>query len=379
MAGKGNDPILALVGQTYDAALDQSLWAELVPEIGRTFQSPSCTVHLIHPRSTGVTFLGCTENISKNMDSYTAHHHSIDLWAAGAQRAGLGTIVTGEELISDRDFIRTEFFNDWCRAADQRYFVGAVLNLGNDRGAVGIHRPPDGDEYTTEDKRRVSAFIPHLKRALLIRQQLGDAVLERQASLDALQRTATATLVVTKEGRILYANARAESLLRQGDAIRGIAGRLVTVDRVSSGKLAMAIGRAAEGAAGESAPVSPTLVIAREDRLPLTLMVAPMRPARDGLGGTAPAVMVFVRDPELPTPSVEALRGLFGLTAAEASIAAGLANGLSIEAIAASHRISLNTARTHLKRALAKTGTRRQAELVALLLRSVATMASGPG
>lgn len=378
MAGTNHDAILALIGQTYDAALDETLWTRLVPEIGRTFDSPSCTVHLIHPHSTGVTFLGCTENISKNMGSYTAHHHNIDLWAAGAQKVGLGTIVTGEELISDRDFIRTEFFNDWCRAADQRYFVGAVLNLGGDRGAVGIHRPPDGEEYTAEDKRRVASFIPHLRRALQTRLQLGNATLERRASLDALERTGTATLVVTKGGHILYANALAESLLRQGDAIRGVSGRLATVDRVASGKLATAIGKAAEGAGGNSAPVTPTLVIAREGRLPLTLMVAPMRPARDGFGGTAPTAMVFVRDPELPTPSAQALQGLFGLTAAEASISAALANGLSIETIAASHRISLNTARTHLKRALAKTGTRRQAELVVLLLRSVATMVSNP-
>src|SRR5690348_11800972 len=103
-------------------------------------------------------------------------------------------------------------------------------------------------------------------------------------------------------------------------------------------------------------------------------MVAPLRPAKDGFGGSIPAAIVFIRDAEQSTPSIEALRGLFGLTAAEAGVALAIAKGRSLDAIAASHRVSLNTARTHLKNILSKTGTRRQAELVALLLRSVATM-----
>ncbi len=58
----------------------------------------------------------------------------------------------------------------------------------------------------------------------------------------------------------------------------------------------------------------------------------------------------------------------------EAAIAAALASGRSIDEFAASQRISLNTARTHLKSIFAKTGTRRQAQLVALLCQTVAML-----
>lgn len=66
------------------------------------------------------------------------------------------------------------------------------------------------------------------------------------------------------------------------------------------------------------------------------------------------------------------LESLFGLTAAEARAAAALCEGLEPAAIAQQAGVQPNTVNAHLKRALAKTGTRRQAALVALLLRSAA-------
>ena len=59
---------------------------------------------------------------------------------------------------------------------------------------------------------------------------------------------------------------------------------------------------------------------------------------------------------------------MFGLTRAEGSLAILIANGKTLEEIAASLYISIHTARTHLKRILLKTDTGRQAELLRLIL-----------
>ena len=52
-----------------------------------------------------------------------------------------------------------------------------------------------------------------------------------------------------------------------------------------------------------------------------------------------------------------------------------LCEGKSLNDITAAYGISINTAKTHLKSILAKTGTSRQAQLVTVLLQSVATLA----
>ena len=68
------------------------------------------------------------------------------------------------------------------------------------------------------------------------------------------------------------------------------------------------------------------------------------------------------------TPSAQALQSRFGLTRAEARVVQGLADGRSVKRIAEELDVSLETARTHAKRAMQKTDTHRQAELVSLVL-----------
>jgi DNA-binding CsgD family transcriptional regulator len=74
-------------------------------------------------------------------------------------------------------------------------------------------------------------------------------------------------------------------------------------------------------------------------------------------------------DPDIAgTPSPTLLQELFGLTAAEAVFAAEISRGDGMQAVAERLSIAPTTARTHLTRIFEKTGTRRQAELVRLLM-----------
>jgi DNA-binding CsgD family transcriptional regulator len=86
--------------------------------------------------------------------------------------------------------------------------------------------------------------------------------------------------------------------------------------------------------------------------------------------------LVFIRDPQAPI-AVSRLRDLFGLTRTEGLVAAALAQGHALDDIAAGMDIGVATVRSHLKRILAKTGTHRQAEAVALMARSVGTRLAG--
>jgi DNA-binding CsgD family transcriptional regulator len=103
-------------------------------------------------------------------------------------------------------------------------------------------------------------------------------------------------------------------------------------------------------------------------RRPLLLLVSPFGAGR---------ALVRATDPEEAMPcSATILRALYGLTSAEVEVANGLVRGATIEEIADARGTSVATARTQLKMLLAKTDTRRQAELVRLLLRLPRSSAS---
>ncbi len=374
----GDDPQLsALIGRIYDAALDETLWAGLASEIAAAMASSSTVIATVRPGGLGTQFLSKTENYAaRAMADWASYYHQHDVWAARGAELGMGDVWASKDLIADAEFERTEFCQDWCRTLDIFYVVGSVMPVAADQIAIiGIHRGRGGGTYEESDKRRVAQIVPHLRRALQLRDRLVEVPLVRHAGCEAFERTGFASLVVDSNGRLLYANAAATTVLRQGDGLHTSGERVRTREATSGERLAMLIRTAAAAAAGKGSSAGGALAIPRGDRLPLTALVAPFRPAREGLGAPLPAAIVFLRDPEEVTPSSLLLRDLFGLTPTEASLAAALAEGKALEAIATAHRISLYTARTHLKSIFAKTGTRRQAELVARLLGSVATLA----
>jgi DNA-binding CsgD family transcriptional regulator len=95
--------------------------------------------------------------------------------------------------------------------------------------------------------------------------------------------------------------------------------------------------------------------------------------AQPRVGSEQPTAAVYVIDPGATRPlNEDNLRELYGLTRAEAAIAALLTQGCTAEEAAKRTGVTMNTIRTHLKRTLEKTGCRRQAELVALVLRTSA-------
>lgn len=377
--GTRQDPhgrVLDLIGQVYDAALDERLWPHLAPRIAETFAATSTALHTRDIRRGSVDLLGLTENFRPEyLASYEEYYAPRDVWVERALKVGPARIVASKDLIADPELERTEIYNDWFRLLDIYYVVGSVFPVAGDEiGVIGIHRPHASSTFDEPDKALVGCFVPHLQGALQLRRRLGEVGIVRGAAIETLDRSATATLVVDGEGRVVHANSCAERLLHGGDGVRGLRGRVIAESPAAQMRLARLIREAAATAAGQGDRPAGTMAIPRPERLPLTVMVAPLRAAGDGFGLAVPAAIVFIRDPEASTLAVSALRDLFGLTAAEARLAGELADGHSLEQAAAGLRVTLNTVRTHLKGVFAKTGTSRQPQLVSLLLRSVAAM-----
>ena len=78
-------------------------------------------------------------------------------------------------------------------------------------------------------------------------------------------------------------------------------------------------------------------------------------------------------DPEtVPAVTHDLIRKLFGLTEAEAELAVALCGGKTLDDAATERGTSVHTTRSQLKSIFGKTGTKRQADLVSLLLASPA-------
>src|SRR5690606_34328659 len=86
------------------------------------------------------------------------------------------------------------------------------------------------------------------------------------------------------------------------------------------------------------------------------------------LPGLTAAVLILIRPASALQSPAELARNAWGLTEAEAEIAASLAAGEDLNAIGDARGVSLTTVRSQLYSIYAKAGVHRQAELVSAVL-----------
>ncbi len=108
------------------------------------------------------------------------------------------------------------------------------------------------------------------------------------------------------------------------------------------------------------------MLVGRCDGLPAyVLTVVPLR--ADLVVDDRPFAMIVVVDPARYSPSERDLGEFFGLSPAEARLAAALLTGKTLSNIAANSGIRITTVRTQLGCILRKVGAERQSDLIRIL------------
>lgn len=306
------------------------------------------------------------------IQSFKEYLWKLDPWRLYNHADPAADMMLGRGIVSHADLVATEFYNDWMRP--QGFLDSFAVNLapGTLESAVAAFRGP-GSDYDEEDLKLVRALTPHLRQAVAVNRRLHRAAREADVLAEGLDHFATGVLVLDASGRVLRSNRAADRMLACKDGLSLCHNELAAARPADARALRQLIGSAAKIRNGHGVGAGGRIAIERPSgRRPLMLLVSPVRSVgADEVDGRA-AVLVFVVDPEQSVaPPLEALRRLWGLTCAEARVASLLAAGCHLDDIAERLGVQTNTVRAHLKQVFAKTETRRQADLVLLLLRTL--------
>lgn len=290
-----------------------------------------------------------------------------------------GKFVLREQHYSDAAWERLDMYHDIYRPIGGYASLGApILKTEHYFVPLGMVRARSRGPYEARELKLLERAIPHLQRTMQILLRL-NALEARQAAGEALwDLLPFGVFMLDEAGRILWANRAAQSIAAANDGLATRGGCLLAAAADENATLSRLIGEAALTATGQGLAAGGALSLPRPSlRRPLAVLVAPFRVARTehALLSRQPAVVVLVSDPEAkPRPAPELLAQLYGLTAREAELVTLLLDGLDLRDAAERLALRMNTVRTHLREVFHKTGTRRQAELVALVLRSVAAL-----
>ena len=242
----------------------------------------------------------------------------------------------------------------WCATTTIRSPCGETLVFSVEKA----HRKGPVDRRAVA---ALDALRPHLARAALLSARVG---LERaQANVDALDAIGLPAAALTTGGRAVATDARLKSC---APGIKmGADGRLRFASNAAQSIFvdALAALEAASGAmTGRSIPVAGS-----EDHPPLVAHLMPLRGVARDVFAQAAALLFVTPVTHHAAPQTELIEALFDLTPSEAQVAARLVEGKSVSEIARAQKVTQNAVRMQLKSVFAKTGVKRQAELVSLL------------
>jgi DNA-binding CsgD family transcriptional regulator/PAS domain-containing protein len=379
----------ALLGALYQGALEATPWQSFLPRLLDALGAMVVSLTLRPPRA------GDTGSILNYLRPYTtADGHGFSKadprdWPSTAYREQFFaldpfvdlpplTVVSLQELIPLQELRQSEYYRQFLEPAGILYILAADAREPRGMEArLRVSRGPDDAPFSRADRHLLERLLPHLARALEINARLAHTESERALYEGAVDQLAVGTIILDGHGRVLNSNRVAGQLLALADGMHVGDGQLRFADMALGRQLQQVIAKVLEAhLRGAPAMVEALRVRRPSGKGDFGLVIRPVPRSAWSEGQSSPTVAVFVSAPELQSQTSElVIRQLFDFTPAESRLALRLAGGQSLAEACDELCISPHTARAQLKTIFAKSGVTRQAELVRLILRSVATLA----
>jgi DNA-binding CsgD family transcriptional regulator/PAS domain-containing protein len=273
-----------------------------------------------------------------------------------------------DSVIPREQLLRSDLFNDYIRPMGGYRAMLAIPYRREDFDSfLSVCRGEHAPDFDAADIAMLNRIVPHVARALQVKLRLNTADARVAAALGAFDQIDAGVAIVDRELRPIAINQRLEKILFQHDGLALSHGTLTATDGAPAGALSDLVWRAASD--DRRVASARTMLLRRPSARPPWSVTARRLEPRHTLADSGLVVLLVEDLMRTPGQIEPLLNAVFGLTPREASLAATLARGRDLAEAAATLDITLGTAPIYLKNIFAKTHTRRQAELVGLILR----------
>lgn len=363
-----------LIEQIYGAIGRPEMWSDVLADITARMKGERALIYIHDLKANRLLFSVGHRLDAKYIALYEEKHLAGPLLPRIMQISAGSLLTDKNPILTHEDMQQSAFYRELLAPLNIYYAsVSIILRQADALGMLWVGRARESGIFGDEEGNAVQPLVPHLCRAAQLHYRFLATEMERAAAASALDRLTYGVVVCDGASRVLFANAPAKKLLDAKRGLRLVGDRLAGSTASHSNALVEAI-RAIANCERDTGSV----IIESGDETFRVLISRTAAELRLGVRPQADLVLVSFSDPAADqAASAEILEEMLKLTGTEARVALALAHGRTMDAIAKDFGISLNTVRSHVAAAFAKTETSRQADLVRVVLRTVGPFGFG--
>jgi len=357
-----------LIGEIYDAALDPSLWSDVLGKAGRFVGGPVAAIFAKSPTAlTGTVYYHSSGKDPVYRKLYFNKYIKFDPFTTAQYFSDVEQPMAVADIMPYEEFLETRFYKEWVQPQGMVDAVTAVLDKSVTSAAMfGVFRYQSDGIVDDETRRRMRLIVPHIRRAVLIGRLIDLKAADAASLADILDGLSAGMCLVDAGGRIVHANAACHFILDAGDFLSTIGGRIVASDAKIDQALrelfaAAGSGDAAIGIRGIALPLK------AQDGSCYVAHVLPLTSGARRLAGitySATAALFICKVATQIRSPPEIIARAYNLTPTELRVLMAIVEVGGVPEVAVALGVAESTVKTHLGRLFVKTGTGRQADLV---------------
>ena len=200
----GSERLSALIGRIYDAALDPTLWVDVLDAAARFVGGSASSLYYRDAAGRSPDVAYQTGLHPRYVQLYVDTYSKLDPTLTGYYFAKLEEPTATADVIPYDEFVQTRFYKEWARPQKLVDTANAILerSAGGAAGFVVFRHERHG-LVDDEVRRRMRLIVPHFRRAVLIGKTLGSSA-RRDRPL--LQRPLTASALRCSSSRLMAAS-----------------------------------------------------------------------------------------------------------------------------------------------------------------------------
>ena len=344
----------------YDALILPDLWSTALQQLADALDVSSCTyapVGGIKPYEPPFS---------------TAHKEFAKLWCHNHKHAPcpytgkalpfVSNYVIDDQVVTADDRKTMAYFHEIAGPGKREWWAAGSFAVADRQWCLSVYRDRAQGRFSHDEGRYLAKVAPSFGRIIELAEKF-EAV-KVTSAMTAFDQLKSPALIIDWDGAVRNLNRLAENMLEKDLHLHR--GRLSASDPASNRRLQQLFAAILATAPGDT-PALNQVVINRADAPWLLVDAMPVTALGSDMFNEGRAVLILTDLTNPPMGDSKLLATLFGLTPAEAKLAAAIASGTGIDAAAASLHIGRETAKCQLKAVFLKTNTHSQPELMALM------------